>query len=130
MEIHEQSVKLTTVKLRPDESIFELIKLIKPSRKQDTCTFLKGPLWMVGKTMYKEKLANRIYSLIKRHVYRVEHADKGLIVCTYLKVSSKGNVHEITREEACEIIDARTDYVEDFFVMAEGDEEFVPSGDW
>jgi hypothetical protein len=107
MEVLEPNL----VTIPVEEQIYELIKLIKDS-PNNKVEFLMGPLWRVDTVTYNEKLVSRIYHLINHHIYVVQTPGiKGKGV--YLRVSGRGNVNEITKEEAIEIVGLRKGYVED-----------------
>ena len=101
------------VKVPVDEFIYELIKVIKPKYSGDSCRFLEGPLWSTHKRTYNEKLVNRSYWLVNHHLYRVFKIESGRAVSTYWRVSGRGNVNPITKEEAIEVINNRVGYIED-----------------
>ena len=118
----------------PDEQIYELIKLIR-HKYDNSCHFLRGPMWRTGKRTYNEKLVNSQFHLVNHHIYEVQKNDDIKLVKTYWRVSGRGNVNPITRTEAIEIIDKRTDYVEDsdlWEVPADdsGAIPYNPSCDW
>ena len=101
------------LKLNIDESVFELIKLIKPTHPEDACKCLEGPLWTVAKRTYKEKLVSRHYHLINHHLYVVRSINGVVPSYVYLRVSGRGNINEVTKDEAFEVIKTRVGYVED-----------------
>ena len=105
------------LKLSIEESVFELIKLIKPTHPKDSCKFLEGPLWTVAKRTYKDKLVSRHYHLINHHLYKVSFRNAVDSEHTYLRVSGRGNINTITREEAIEVINTRVGYIEDSELM-------------
>jgi hypothetical protein len=105
------------IKLRVDERIYELIQLIKPTHEGESCSFLEGPLWATSKTTYREKLVHRSYWLINHHLYAIYKIDGPRTVVTYWRVSGRGNVNEITREDAVEVVNTRVGYVEDSALM-------------
>ena len=107
MEVIEPNL----VTIPAEDQIYELIKLIKDSRGNKV-DFLMGPLWREDTITYDGKLVSRIYHLINHHIYIVQTlgvAGKNV----YLRVSGRGNVNEITKEEAIEIIGLRKGYIED-----------------
>ena len=100
-----------------DESVFELIKVIKPTHTGDSCRFFEGPLWIESKRKYNDKLVSRIYHLISHHLYKVSLRNAVDSEHTYLRVSGRGNINTITREEAIEVINTRVGYIEDSELM-------------
>ncbi len=117
-----------TVKVNaPDEQIYELIKLIK-HKYDNTCHFLRGPLWRTAKRTYSEKLINCRFHLVNHHIYELQENGSAKVTKSYWKVSGRGNINLITREEAIEVIDKRTDYVEDIDLLDLGpdDDPSVP----
>ena len=112
------------IKLELEESIFELIKLIKPTHPGDSCRFLEGPLWAESTRKYNGWLVNRTYHVINHHLYKISLRNGVRSRHTYLRVSGRGNVNEITKDEAMEIIKDRVGYVEDSTLM-----DIVPETD-
>ena len=115
-------VSPNTIKVPVEESIYELITLIKPEHEKDKCLFMEGPLWKTGERTYKEKLVNRTYHLPNHHLYRLQTKENGRIKSIYLRVSGRGNVNEISREEAVEVVKNRSGYVDDYDLMNFGPE--------
>jgi len=102
-----------TLKLKLDERVYELINLIKPTHPGESCKFLEGSIWVTRKTYYNEKLANRVYHLINHHLYVVKLTEGVRRKEVYLRVSGRGNINEITREEAMDVVNTRVGYIED-----------------
>jgi hypothetical protein len=123
-----QVVGPNRIKLELNESVFELIKLIKPTHLGDVCSFLEGPLWMDSPPRkYNGRLVSRSYWLINHHLYKVSLRNQVRSKHTYLRVSGRGNVNEITKDEAVEIIKDRTGYVEDSFLsLPESEDPEIP----
>jgi hypothetical protein len=105
------------IKLRIDEQIFELVSLIKPTHKTEACTFLEGPLWAASKTTYRDKLVHRSYWVINHHLYSIREINGPDETVTYWRVSGRGNINQITREDAIEVVNTRVGYVEDSDLM-------------
>jgi hypothetical protein len=106
-------VSPNTIKVPVEEQLFELIKLIKPEHDGDTCKFLEGYLWATAKRTYNEKLVNRTYWVVNHHLYRLEERNGVKSKSTYWRISGRGNVNQVTKEEAIEVVKERTGYVED-----------------
>jgi hypothetical protein len=102
------------IKLRANETIYELIQPITPGHEKDHVNFLEGPLWRTART-YNNKLATHSYKLINEHLYVVRTIDESgtKIKKQYLKVSSRGNINEISYDEALSIVRKRKGYVSD-----------------
>jgi hypothetical protein len=100
------------VKITNDEHIYELIKLIK-HKYENVCHFYRGPLWKTAERKYNDKLVWRSFHLINHHIYELQERGDLKIKKSYWRVSGRGNVNPLSREEAIEIISKRTDYVED-----------------
>lgn len=92
------------IKLELNERVFELIRLIKPTHAGDRCRFLEGPIWTEATRKYKGRLVSRMYHLINHHCYKVSHGTGVNSSHTYLRVSGRGNVNCITKEEAMEAV--------------------------
>jgi hypothetical protein len=123
-----------TIKVSTEEKIFELIKLIR-HKYDKSCHFYRGPLWKIGERSYNEKLVNTTYHLVNGHVYELQENGAAKVSKTYWRVSGRGNVNPISREEAIEIVDKRTDYVEDVDLLDLGpdDDPAIPyfeNQDW
>jgi len=102
-----------TLKLKLDERVYELITLIKPTHPGESCKFLEGSIWAIRRTYYNDKLANRVYHLINHHLYVVKLTEAVRRKEVYLRVSGRGNINEITREDAMEVVNTRVGYIED-----------------
>ena len=113
MEIAGQN----TIKVAADEEISELIKLIKPTYPNENCKFLEGYIWATAKRTYNEKLVNRTFHLINHHLYVVKAIGGVTPKHTYLRVSGRGNINVVTREEALDVVNKRVGYVEDSDLM-------------
>jgi hypothetical protein len=105
------------VKVPIDEQLFELITLIKPTHRDEGCSFLEGPLWAAAKRTYNEKLVNRTYHLPNHHLYRLQKVEGSRVKSTYWRVSGRGNLNLVTKEEAIEVIGQRSGYVDDYDLM-------------
>ena len=108
-------VAQNTIKVPVEEQLFELITLIKPEHDGDVCKFLEGYLWPTAKRTYNEKLVNRTYHVVNHHLYRLQETENGGVrmKSTYLRVSGRGNVNEVSKDEAIDAVKERTGYVED-----------------
>jgi hypothetical protein len=71
-------------------------------------------LWIREEGIYAKKLVSRTYHLINHHVYVVRKNVNAKGIKTYLLVSGRGNINEITREKACVIVKKRKKYVDDY----------------
>jgi hypothetical protein len=107
------------IKLPLDEKINEVIQIVKPTHEHESCSFLEGPLWAVRKTFYNDKLANRVYHLVNHHLYAVYRMKGAVETVTYLKVSGRGNINEVTLEDAIDAVKKRKGYIDDFELMNE-----------
>jgi hypothetical protein len=104
------------IKIQLDEKIEELIKIIEPTHDGEGRDFLKGPLWIQRKTKYNDKLVSRTYHLINHHLYAVSKVNGTRRNHTYLRVSGRGNVNTISKDEATDIVCKRKGYVLDIDV--------------
>jgi hypothetical protein len=122
-------VSPNTVKLQANESIFELIKLIKEGNR---IKFLEGPIWRIKERSYDGKLATITYHLIGHHIYVVRKNHNAREETTYLCVSGRGNINEITYERARNVIRKRRGYVQDSELKLEPstDAPIRNGGDW
>lgn len=125
------------IRVYPHEQILEAIKLIKPDNIDKSCRFFSGYLSQVQEPAYDgDKMLYRTYELVKRHVYTIQenHQPNLKYKVTYIKVTSVGNIVEISREEACAILDKRESYVLDVDIRNppefETEEAPVPVCDW
>ncbi|MGA3315282.1 MAG: hypothetical protein ABSC64_02450 [Candidatus Korobacteraceae bacterium] len=84
--------------------------------KDTQVRFLEGPLWKIDATRHEGGvIESRIYHLVNHHVYVIRTLDAGVDSDTfYIQVSGRGNVNEISRENALEVVGLRTGYVEDY----------------
>ena len=105
------------IKVPANEEIAELIKLIKPTHPGYSCRFLEGYIWATARRTYNEKLVNRTYHLISHHLYVIKSINGVVPKHVYIRVSGRGNINEVTRDEAIEIINTRVGYVEDSELM-------------
>ena len=105
------------VKVPVEEQLFELITLIKPTHDNEGCSFLEGPLWKIGERTYNEKLVNRTFHLPNHHIYRLQRIESGRVKSTYWRISGRGNVNLVTKEEAIEVVKNRSGYVDDYDLM-------------
>jgi hypothetical protein len=75
-------------------------------------------LWREGEPKkYRNKLINTTYHVISHHIYELQENGVAKVTKTYWRISGRGNPHEITREEAIEIIYARKGYIDDYDSM-------------
>ena len=120
-----QIVGPNTIKVPIEEKIEELIQIIEPTHDGEDRDFLKGPLWSSRKTKYNDKLVSRTYHVINHHVYAVSSVNGTRRKHTYLRVSGRGNINEMTREDAIEVVCQRKGYVLDIDI-ADVDKIDVP----
>jgi hypothetical protein len=119
-----------TIKLQSEESIFKLIKIIKDGKK---LKFLEGPIWKTNERPYSGKLATRTYHLVNHYFYVVRKNHDAREEKMYLRVSGRGNVHEITYDKARDIICKRTGFVDSSELMKlkpSADPAIPNGGDW
>ena len=101
------------IKLPLTERIYEIISIIKPTHKTEPFTFLEGPIWIVRKTHYNDKLVNRVYHTPNHHIYAVHKMDGPTDRVSYWLVSGRGNINEISYERAFALVNERVGYIED-----------------
>ena len=107
-----------SVKLPLSEHIYEVISLIKPTHDKEECTFLEGPLWATRRGHYNDKLVNLSFWLTNHHIYAVYKTEVWPVEkATYYRVSGRGNINEVTLEEAIDAVKKRKGYIEDFELM-------------